>query len=1160
MATVEKNQILGKLPNFDHENGSWSIYKSKLQQFLICNQVTNEIQKKAMLVTSLEERSFMLLQNLLSPKLVDAVEVTYEQCVKVLEAHFKPVTIGFAERCRFYGASKQQQESVNDWAIKLRNLATQCNFGEHLEMALRDKFIMGLERSIVKDKLMLESVETLTFEKAVQMAKAAEYSQQPLEAAVKEEIFYMRNNTSNNGRYSAAQPQRRHGQQRSEKWQHDNERQQMQKEEVKKCEVCGEELRNQFAKLFDSKLGCFTKGQVKLSVKAGSVPKFFKPRPVPLAIKDKVEKQIKDLVNMDVLEPIEFSEWATPIVPVLKKNGQVRICGDFKVTVNPVLIVDKYPLPRIEELFAKLQGGDEFTKLDLTMAYQQMELDEDSRKLTTISTTKGLFQYKRLVYGLASAPAIFQKIMENLLLKIEGVVVFIDDILITAGNRVEHVKRVKQVLSVLQDAGFSLSLEKCNFFCKKVEYLGHIIDKEGLHTNPEKIKMIKDIAYPKNLKELQAFLGMINFYRRFLPNLANIASPLYDLMKGDSQFVWTNECSKAIDKLKNLVIADKCLTHFNPEFGTKLTVDASPIGVGAVLSQVAPDGVEKPIEFASRILKPVERKYSQLDREAVAILFGVTKFHQYLYGRKFILVTDNKPLQYIFNPKKGIPQMAANRLQRIALALSGYNFQVEHIRSTQNVADYFSRFPSKIYCENKWLESDVYFNYVKESNKIQLDLELVKKETEKDKVLQKVKEYILKGWPSKCTDVDMEQYFRKKNELSYEQNCVFWAYRIVIPKSLQHRVVELLHSSHMGIVKMKSRARECSWWPKQTNDLEIAVKGCEPCLKTRADPPKQELKVWKWPDKPWSRVHIDFFGPCFKRWCLIIIDAHTKWIECIDMGRNTTSKAVIEKLQDVFARFGLPHELVSDNGTAFVSNEFKIYLKNCGIKHFTTPVGYPATNGQAENAVKTVKNALKRSLLNVDSGHFNVVLNKFLFDYRNTKHCSTGIAPATLMFGRQLRTKLDLFNPHRKVEINVNVNKIVEESQNKQKKYYGSRNNRFKENEAVMVKDYSIPGRVSWAKGYVSKKLGRQIYIVKTENGKNWKRHANQMIGCKNNFQEEENRSKLFKEPIVEENIGSKAKDIVSQNVEENIVDQKEKINYKYNLRTRKFKDNMKQL
>ena len=283
-------------------------------------------------------------------------------------------------------------------------------------------------------------------------------------------------------------------------------------------------LLKKYSKLFSPGIGTFNRGIVALKLKDDNVvPKFVRARPLPYGIRDKVECELKNLEKLGIIKPVEFSHWATPIVPVLKKSGAVRICGDFKVTLNPVLEIDQFPLPRIEDLFSKLQGGTIFSKIDLSQAYAQICLDEKSKQLVTISTHKGLFQYQRLPYGIACAPSKFQKIMESLIQDLEGCVCFLDDILVCGKTTSEHLVRLNKLLFRLQNVGLKIEPEKCSFFHDKVCYLGHVIDKEGIHTLPDKIEAITNAPKPKNIKVLQSFLGMINYYGKFVPNLATLS-------------------------------------------------------------------------------------------------------------------------------------------------------------------------------------------------------------------------------------------------------------------------------------------------------------------------------------------------------------------------------------------------------------------------------------------------------------------------------------------------------------------------------------------------------------------------------------------------------------------------------------------------------------
>ncbi len=431
-----------------------------------------------------------------------------------------------------------------------------------------------------------------------------------------------------------------------------------------------------------------------LQLKPGTTPKFVKARPPPFALKEAIEQELSRLEEEGIIEKVRHSQWASPVVPVPKANGRLRLCGDYKITINPCLEVDKYPLPKPEDLFATLAGGQKFTKIDLTNAYQQMELEEGSRELVTINTHKGLYRYTRLPFGVASAPALFQKTMDTALQDIPGVICYLDDILITGASDNEHLSNLEQVLERLKHYYIRARQEKCSFFADSVEYLGHRVDASGLHTTDKKVEAVRAAPEPKNTQELRSFLGLLQYYGKFLPNLAMLLHPLNSLFKTGSKWVWSDACAVAFNEAKKLLVAAPVLAHYDPSLPMKMAGDASAYGIGAVISHVYPDGSERPIAYASRTLSAAERNYAQIEKEALSLVFGVRKFHQYLYGRQFVLVTDHKPLTSILGPKKGIPPLAAARLQRWAVLLSAYSYTVEFKTTQQHAnADSLSRLP-----------------------------------------------------------------------------------------------------------------------------------------------------------------------------------------------------------------------------------------------------------------------------------------------------------------------------------------------------------------------------------------------------------------------------------------------------------------------------------
>ncbi|XP_063370633.1 uncharacterized protein K02A2.6-like [Cydia amplana] len=465
---------------------------------------------------------------------------------------------------------------------------------------------------------------------------------------------------------------------------------------VNRNEVDGNEFNltdfsSRFCDVFADGLGRFTGGRVSIHLREGARPVFLRARPLAYALRTPVERALEQLVRDGVLTPVDRSDWATPIVPVVKKDGNVRICADYKLTLNRMLEVDRYPLPRVEDLLARLYGGKRFSKIDLSQAYAQFELD-DSRKYTVINTHKGLFRYNRLVYGLSSSPGIFQRRLEQMFADLPHVGVFLDDVIITGSDTETHIDNLVKVFERLQAYGLRVKKEKCAFFAKSINYLGHVISEDGIHTCPEKVKAIEAAPAPRNVSELRAFIGMVMYYAKFVGNVSSIMAPLYNLLKSGVKFVWDRECQAAFQEIKRALGSSQVLTHYSEELPLILTCDASGVGVASVISHITEHG-ERPVAYASRTLTAAERAYAQIDREALAIVYGIRKFHQYLYGRKFILRTDHKPLTYIFGDKVGIPVMAASRIQRWAVLLSGYDYQIEYVASKQNCADALSRLP-----------------------------------------------------------------------------------------------------------------------------------------------------------------------------------------------------------------------------------------------------------------------------------------------------------------------------------------------------------------------------------------------------------------------------------------------------------------------------------
>ena len=761
-------------------------------------------------------------------------------------------------------------------------------------------------------------------------------------------------------------------------------------------------------------------------------------------------------------------------MPVLKSDGQsVRICGDYKVTINreAKLDIHVYPLPRIEDLFANLSGGQFFSKLDLNSAYQQIELDEASKKFTTINTSRGLFQYNRLPFGIASAPSIFQRAMETLLRDIPGVSVYLDDILVSGRNIQDHLINLQNVLDRLQSAGLTLKREKCAFALESVEYLGHIIDRNGLRPSPNKLKAINEVPEPSNISELKSFVGLLNYYHKFICNLSSLLFPFFRLMKKDAPWKWTAVEKEAFHKAKQALNSSSLLVHFDPSKEIILAADASPYGVGGVLSHKMEDGTERPIAFTSRSLTAAEKKYAQIEKEGLAIVFAVKRFHQFLQGREFKIYSDHKPLKYIFDENRQIPVLASARIQRWALLLAAYKYTIHHRPGTQmGHVDALSRLPlpQESFTVPVPGEHKVLLQHLNETVKI-ITADQVKSWTDKDPLLSRVRHLVLNGWCNEDEDANsqLKPYLNRRSELSVLNGCVLWGSRVVVPTEGRSAILAELHQMHPGASKMKALARCFVWWPQIDNEIEHHVRSCSICQENQNSPPRAPLHPWEWPHRPWARIHIDHAGPFMGHLYLIVVDAHSKWMEVVIIS-STSSEVTIKSLQKIFATHGYPEQIVSDNASGFTSTEFKNFTQSQGILHTFVSPYHPASNGMAERCVQILKNGLKML-----EGPIEQRLTKFLLQYRITPQTSTGLSPSELLMGRRLRNRLTLLHPDTGKRVQV-----------QQEKWHTTKIQQrdFAVGEKVYIKSFNASLPV-WIPATVEVKTGPVSYKLKTSGG-----------------------------------------------------------------------------
>lgn len=744
---------------------------------------------------------------------------------------------------------------------------------------------------------------------------------------------------------------------------------------------------------------------------------------VPYALREQVTNELRKKIQEGRYVRVSRSLWASPVWPVPKPNSsEVRVVHDYKRTINSNIVVDHYPLPIPEDIFNSLYGCRFYCVVDCADAYMQVKLDEQSQECLVLNTCIGLLKPTRLPYGLASASAIFQSIMDQILQGCRRAKAYVDDVIIGGENLEECRKNLYAVLERLNQSKVRIKVEKMQLYVKEVEFLGHVLGENSVRPSPKRVKAVLECATPVNVSELRLFLGMINVYNKFIPRACDIFQALHNLLSKNVKWHWDAECVRAFEMGKKLMSEAPVLTMYDPTKTLVLITDASPIGIAAVLAIRDDNGEEHPVAYISKSLTQTQQKYSQLEREGLSIVTALSKLHKFLAARRFILVTDNMPLKSMFSPDKTLPKVAALRIQRWAVLLSYYDYVIEYRKSElMGAADALSRLPLKEFAVDQC-------HAVCDLPELPISVESVMLETEKDPQLSKTKEFIEKGWPAKSPAVDLNCYFDVRYALSTENNCVMLGDKVVIPSVLRNQILKLLHEGHPGITRMKLRARANVWWPNVTSDIENYVRNCDPCVRNNFKSVSTEKVPWKPTEAPWERIHLDFFFLKSQSF-LICVDSFSKWIEVWYMT-NTKAHTVIEKLLSCFAVWGLPIEIVSDNGPPFTSLEFLDFCTNNAIVASKSAPYHPEGNGLAERGVQTTKDALYKALESAHNTTMSVTLANFLMAYRNTPCTVTKQTPAEMLLKRVPRTLMSILNPAKsgyvpKVSVKVNDEVMV---------------------------------------------------------------------------------------------------------------------------------------
>lgn len=742
-------------------------------------------------------------------------------------------------------------------------------------------------------------------------------------------------------------------------------------------------LEDVFSK-FPSKLGCTS--MVAHVIKTTAEPIKQRFYPISPALQKHVCAELDDMLEKGVVEP-STSGWSSPIVMVRKPDNSYRFCVDYR-RLNKVTERDAYPLPYISNILDKLRDAKYLSSLDIKSAYWQVPMSPESKAFTAFTVPgRGLFQFCRMPFGLHNAPATWQRLIDRVLSPLEQYVfVYLDDIIIVTQSFEKHLEVLREVFDKLRAAGLTVGREKCCFCRPELKFLGYVVDASGLHCDPEKVTAILNISAPRSVKEARRFLGIVSWYRRFIPSCATLLSPISRLLRKGSRFVWSEECEAAFKAVKELLVSSPVISC--PDFSRPFVIqaDASDYGLGAVLSQNFPEG-ERVVSFISRSLTGGERKYSTTEKECLAVLWAIEKFRPYVEATRFTVITDHFALLWLNNLKD-----PSGRLARWCVKLQQYDFDIIHRRGKEHVVpDALSRSVPAI--------SELTCNQMRFPGY---------RDTWYDKMLRNISKKPL-DYP--LWRVDGRILFRRVNA-SYpglEPKALEW--KVVVPKSHRKEIIREHHdpptSGHAGIFKTYCRLMQKYYWPKMKADVAVYVRSCQTCLahKPEQKSPAGLMVSHREAKKPWELVSVDLVGPLPRStsgytYILSVQDYFSKFCLFIPL-RKATAKAVVRNLEDqVFLMFGVPHVLLTDNGKVFVSREFKVLASNYNITVKYTPLYHPQANA-CERQHRTLKTMLA-SFVKDKHREWDVLLPKVACAMRTARSESTGLTPYFVNFGREM--------------------------------------------------------------------------------------------------------------------------------------------------------------
>ena len=763
-------------------------------------------------------------------------------------------------------------------------------------------------------------------------------------------------------------------------------------------------MKERYPELFSGEIGCLKNFQLKLYEDISVKPtKMFHYR-IPYHLQKQVSEHLDKNEKRGLIEKATGpTSWISASHVVPKKDGRIRLVIDAR-PVNKAIIRHRYITPTLDDIATKLNGSTVFSKIDLQEAYRQIKLAPESRHLTVFSTHQGLYRDTRLSMGMNAAAENFQWIVADQIKDLKGCINVSDDIIVHGRTYKEQDENLHKLLERLQKIGFTARLDKCEFGKSDIDFFGVNFSAKGMSPSESRVEAFQKAKAPNTFSELRSLLASANYSSRFINNFAGIVAPLRELLKESSPFKWLPEHDKALKCLKSEFTTHK-LAYFNTRWNTEVICDASPVGLGAILTQVNPEDENDKviIQFNSKSLSPLEKKYSQVEREALALVFAVEKFHQYLYGKRFKLYTDAKAIVFIYG---NLNHKSPARIERWGLRLLPYNFEIVHTPGESNPADYLSRHPvepAKDACN----DADLYVNFIVDSTIPRaITRAQIGKATREDPEMQTLTRAITDSNHNLVKKSEsLKEYNSIFNELSVSSDgIILRKHQIVVPKQLRSHMVDIAHEGHLGIVKTKGLMRLKVWFPRLDHMVETKIGGCLACQACTTTNNKMIIPLMSEPvpNQVWKSISGDFFGPLPSGHYLLSIVCKTSGYPIVEVLSSTSAQSVIPVCDRIFSEFGIPEIFGSDNGPPFQSREFSNYCAYMGIKHQRSTPYWPRGNAKCERLMKSLGKVVRTA--QIEKKHWRQCLNQFL------RNGSTGTSPNQLMFGRNISSRLPKSN------------------------------------------------------------------------------------------------------------------------------------------------------